>query len=113
MKVQAKHGKVTQNMHGASRNYRYVWDVSPGHGGAKRWRRPGRLDGVRGGEHGVGVVDGAGCLLQRRCCRGERGRLELGEPLEWQWGRRLPRWPWRRGGLRECSRAAVEVVTRR
>src|SRR3954471_17996811 len=24
MKVQAKHGKVTQNMHGASRNYRYV-----------------------------------------------------------------------------------------
>ena len=23
-----KHGKVTQNMHGASRNYRYVWDVS-------------------------------------------------------------------------------------
>src|ERR1041385_7760964 len=28
MKVQAKHGKVTQNMHGASRNYRYVWDVS-------------------------------------------------------------------------------------
>src|SRR3954469_7135390 len=30
MKVQAKHGKVTQNMHGASRNYRYVWDVSLG-----------------------------------------------------------------------------------
>ena len=29
-KVQPKHGKVTQNMHGASRNYRYVWDVSPG-----------------------------------------------------------------------------------
>src|SRR3954462_3681971 len=28
MKVQAKHGKVTQNMHGANRNYRYVWDVS-------------------------------------------------------------------------------------
>ena len=28
MKVQVKHGKVTQNMHGASRNYRYVWDVS-------------------------------------------------------------------------------------
>src|SRR3954471_17936046 len=28
MKVQAKHGKVTQNMHGTSRNYRYVWDVS-------------------------------------------------------------------------------------
>src|SRR3954467_14952525 len=28
MKVQAKHGKLTQNMHGASRNYRYVWDVS-------------------------------------------------------------------------------------
>src|SRR3954467_4812768 len=28
MKVQAKHGKVTQIMHGASRNYRYVWDVS-------------------------------------------------------------------------------------
>ena len=28
MKVQAKHGEVTQNMHGASRNYRYVWDVS-------------------------------------------------------------------------------------
>src|SRR4051812_12205149 len=28
MKVQAKHGKVTQNMHGASRNYRYVWDLS-------------------------------------------------------------------------------------
>ena len=28
IKVQAKHGKVTQNMHGASRNYRYVWDVS-------------------------------------------------------------------------------------
>src|SRR3954463_337884 len=29
MKVQAKHGKVTQNMHGARRNYRFVWDVSP------------------------------------------------------------------------------------
>src|ERR1041384_8280539 len=28
MKVQANHGKVTQNLHGASRNYRYVWDVS-------------------------------------------------------------------------------------
>src|SRR3954464_11782183 len=28
MKVHLKHGKVTQNMHGASRNYRYVWDVS-------------------------------------------------------------------------------------
>ena len=27
-KVQPKYGKVTQNMHGASRNYRYVWDVS-------------------------------------------------------------------------------------
>ena len=27
-KVQPKHGKFTQNMHGASRNYRYVWDVS-------------------------------------------------------------------------------------
>src|ERR1044071_6050193 len=34
MKVQEKHGKVTQNMHGASRNYRYVWDVSRGQGGA-------------------------------------------------------------------------------
>src|ERR1041385_4908736 len=31
MKVQAKHGKVTQNMHGANRNYRYVWDVSTTH----------------------------------------------------------------------------------
>src|SRR4051794_5875192 len=28
MKVHLKHGKVTQNMHGASINYRYVWDVS-------------------------------------------------------------------------------------
>ena len=28
MKVQSKHRKVTQNMHGASKNYRYVWDVS-------------------------------------------------------------------------------------
>src|SRR3954471_19459735 len=28
MKVHAKHGKITQIMHGASRNYRYVWDVS-------------------------------------------------------------------------------------
>src|SRR4051812_46544410 len=28
MKVQAKHGKVTQNMHGARRNYRYVCGVS-------------------------------------------------------------------------------------
>ena len=28
MKVHLKHGKVTQNIHGASRNYRYVWDVS-------------------------------------------------------------------------------------
>ena len=28
MKVEAKHGKVTQNMHGANINYRYVWDVS-------------------------------------------------------------------------------------
>ena len=28
MKVHIKHDKVTQIMHGASRNYRYVWDVS-------------------------------------------------------------------------------------
>ena len=28
MKVHLKHGKVRQNMHGASRNYRYVCDVS-------------------------------------------------------------------------------------
>ena len=28
MKVHLKHVKVTQNMHGASKNYRYVWDVS-------------------------------------------------------------------------------------
>ena len=28
VKVQAKHGKVTQKTHGANRNYRYVWDVS-------------------------------------------------------------------------------------
>ena len=28
MKVYKKHGKVTQNMHGESRKYRYVWDVS-------------------------------------------------------------------------------------
>src|SRR4051812_12917574 len=28
MKVHLKHGKVTQIMHGASINYRYVWDVS-------------------------------------------------------------------------------------
>src|SRR4051812_24995634 len=29
MKVHLKHGKVTQIMHGASRNYRCVLDVSP------------------------------------------------------------------------------------
>ena len=34
-KVQPKHGKVTQNMHGASRNYRYVWDVSVIHYASK------------------------------------------------------------------------------
>src|SRR3954467_977710 len=28
MKVHLKHGKVTQNMHGERRNYRYFWDVS-------------------------------------------------------------------------------------
>ena len=28
MKIHLKHGKVTQIMHGASRNYRYIWDVS-------------------------------------------------------------------------------------
>src|SRR4051812_36328863 len=28
MEVHQKHGKVTKNMHGASRNNRYVWDVS-------------------------------------------------------------------------------------
>ena len=27
-KVQPKHGKVTQNMHEAFRNSRYVWDIS-------------------------------------------------------------------------------------
>src|SRR3954469_21337361 len=37
MKVQAKHGKVTQNMHGANRNYRYVWDVS----------KPSRIDVIK------------------------------------------------------------------
>ena len=26
-----KHSNVTQNIHGASRNYRYVWDVSQSH----------------------------------------------------------------------------------
>src|SRR4051812_4618220 len=31
MKVHLKHGKVTQIMHGASINYRYVWDVSDIH----------------------------------------------------------------------------------
>ena len=35
MKVQAKHGKVTQVMHGASRNYRYVWDIS-----SSKWPNP-------------------------------------------------------------------------
>src|SRR3954466_10160618 len=30
MEVHLKHGKVTQIMHGASINYRYVWDVSGG-----------------------------------------------------------------------------------
>ena len=29
MKVYLDHSNITQNMHGASRNYRYVWDVSP------------------------------------------------------------------------------------
>src|SRR3954470_5833699 len=28
MKVYLDHSNITQNMHGASRNYRYVWDVS-------------------------------------------------------------------------------------
>ena len=28
MKVYIKHRNITQNMHGASTNYRYVWDVS-------------------------------------------------------------------------------------
>ena len=37
MKVQANHGKVTQNMHGASRNYRYVWDLSAA--GCRRKKR--------------------------------------------------------------------------
>ena len=31
MKVHQKHTNVTQNMHGARRNYRYVWDVSGWH----------------------------------------------------------------------------------
>src|SRR4051812_33525585 len=31
MKVYQKHSNITQNMHGASRNYRYVWDVSCTH----------------------------------------------------------------------------------
>ena len=30
MKVYQTHSNITQNMHGASRNYRYVWDVSEG-----------------------------------------------------------------------------------
>src|SRR3954468_19134062 len=28
MKVYLDHSNITQNMHGARRNYRYVWDVS-------------------------------------------------------------------------------------
>src|ERR1041385_4417470 len=28
MKLYQKHCNITQNMHGASKNYRYVWDVS-------------------------------------------------------------------------------------
>src|SRR4051812_49888908 len=30
-KVYLDHSNITQNMHGASRNYRYVWDVSTLH----------------------------------------------------------------------------------
>ena len=71
MKVQAKHVKVTQNMHGESINYRYVWDVSlvgvnvPGGGGPaakRRSRRRGRdLDGERE------VEDGSGGDNEERC----------------------------------------------
>ena len=28
MKVYQNHGNITQNMHGESKSYRYVWDVS-------------------------------------------------------------------------------------
>src|SRR4051812_29993124 len=31
MKVYLDHSNITQNMHGASRNYRYILDVSGGH----------------------------------------------------------------------------------
>src|SRR3954468_19822258 len=50
MKVQEKHGKVTQNMHGASRNYRYVWDVSIVHSKFLRV-----CAGVNMGVHGSAV----------------------------------------------------------
>ena len=41
MKVQAKHGKVTRNMHGENRNYRYVWDISTTHAHVSRQRKVG------------------------------------------------------------------------
>src|SRR4051812_40851835 len=43
MKVHQKHNNITQNMHGASRNYRYVWDIS-GDTKEVRGRRDGRSD---------------------------------------------------------------------
>ena len=56
-KVQPKHGKGTQNMHGASRNYRYVWYISA----RQRWRGPGRpWGGPR--THGAGARPARGTL---------------------------------------------------
>src|ERR1041384_6804799 len=54
MKVQAKHGKVTQNMHGASRNYRYVWDVSAT--SKVTAQKTGQYIGMYGKSHGKGYI---------------------------------------------------------
>src|ERR1041384_6225971 len=59
MKVQAKHGKVTQNMHGASRNYRYVWDVSRTKGEESSSRSEVQLSNMAGFRwEGLGVQVG-------------------------------------------------------
>src|SRR4051812_5977757 len=80
MKVHLKHGKVTQIMHEASRNYRYVCDVSLswrvssrggniGEGGSQRWTRGSRWapGATRGGAAPPGRLVGPpwppfGCL---------------------------------------------------
>src|SRR4051812_4925612 len=63
MEVYLDHSNITQNMHGASRNYRYVWDLSlPGSARAVvPWPSTAPTTGIPLDFAVVGTTLGLGC----------------------------------------------------